>query len=191
MYRPVLGCQSLLFEGILAESDGQSERAETAYRRAARTDPYAAEPWMRLAAFHLSQLQSSETRTGLSEFEQAVREVIARRGGAHTTFRRLGDWRLDLYAVWNDASQLHEAIDAYRRAIDLYPNNSLAHAQLAWCLHLAGETNEAVSSADRALQLDRRNPHRERQLAEQQVYDPTGRLGGVGNAEQLMHRLRR
>ncbi len=191
MYRPVLACQAALSEGVAALREGEFERAEAAYRRAARSDPYSAEPWMHLAAMYIGEVRASGTPDRLAEFEQVAQEAIVRRGGAHTAFRQLGNWRLELYARLNDSAQLQKSLDAYRRVVQLYPNSSLAHAQLAWALHLAGDTGAAVTSANRALELDERNPHRERKLAEQQVFDPTGRMGDAGDAEQLMHRLRR
>ncbi len=191
MYRPVLGCQTALLKGAAAQNKGDFERAEAAYRRAARSDPYSVEPWMHLAAMYVNAIRATGAPDRLRQFEEVVREATGRRNGSNPIFRLLGNWRMDLYARLDDPSQLQQAQDAYKRWVDLYPNNSLAHAQLAWVLHLAGDVQASAKHADCALRLDRRNPHRERKLAEQQIYDPTNRVGTAKNAEQLMHRLRR
>jgi tetratricopeptide (TPR) repeat protein len=93
---------------------------------------------------------------------------------------------------------LRKAASTTRRAAELYPNNSMIHAQLAWLYHLVGDSREAAAEAEEALRLDAQNPHEEQKLAKQQVFHPP-KIEGVHyhqepppeeNAEQLIERLR-
>jgi tetratricopeptide (TPR) repeat protein len=190
LYRPVLACQAALVDGAMAQQAGLLQQAEDAYRRAAREDPYSAEPWLNLAALHAEIICATGDRGRLAEFEEAVRAFEQRRGTAHTTYRRIGDWRLNLFSKLGESLQLQYALQAYTKWTELYPNDSLAHAQLAWTRHLAGDQQAAARAARRALELDAENPHRERKLANQSVHDPTGRTASGVDAEQLMLGLR-
>ena len=190
-YRPVLRCQAEMADGLASQQAGYPAQAEAAFRRAAAADRFSAEPWTHLAALQFHTIQATGDRGWLAEFDQSTREVIDRTGKSHTTFRRLGGWRLALFQKLADRQQLLAAIKAYQDWVRLYPNSSLAHAQLAWSFHLSGDLQAAASEADIALRLDQQNPHRERKLAEQRVFDPTGSPAAAEDAEQLMYRLRR
>ena len=88
--------------------------------------------------------------------------------------------------------------DALRRAADLYPGNAMAHAELAWALHVAGQDLPAAKSATEALRLDRMNPHQELRLGSRRLFDePAGgsltsgmeEVPAGGSAEQYMEAL--
>jgi hypothetical protein len=191
VYRPVLRCQAEMADGFASLQAGDPVAAGAAFRRAADADRFSAEPWMHLAALQLASIQRDGDRDWLPEFEQSVAEAVNRRGNSHVVFRKLGDWRLTLFHTLSDRQQLPDAVRAYQRWVELYPNSSLAHAQLAWSHHLADNPTAAARQADVALELDEQNPHRERKLSEQRVFDPTGSSEARKDAEQLMHRLRR
>jgi tetratricopeptide (TPR) repeat protein len=191
MYRPVLGCHAALSDAAAARGKGLLQQAESACQRAAEIDPYSAEPWVNLAALYADLIEVTGDRDWLGDFDRAVQQAIRRRGGAANVFRRIGDWRLSLYSRLNDPLQLQHAREAYSRWVELYPSDSLAHAQLAWGRHLADDTQGAARSAEQALRLDQMHPHRERKLVNQSVFDPTGTLPAALDAEQLMKRLRR
>jgi hypothetical protein len=56
---------------------------------------------------------------------------------------------------------------------------------------LAGDVPAAVREATQALRLDALNPHREKTLGRQRLYDPVGDSEGQReNAEQTIRRLR-
>jgi tetratricopeptide (TPR) repeat protein len=96
-----------------------------------------------------------------------------------------------LFCSTRDRQHLDEAIQAYRNSIQLYPNGSLGHAQLAWAYHWAGDDQEAAREAENALRLDALNPHTERKLARQYLFNPTEDARTRQNAELVMRRLRR
>jgi hypothetical protein len=85
---------------------------------------------------------------------------------------------------------LKAALEGYRAWIELYPNSNFAHAQLAWTYHLLGDDAAAADHATIALQLDAATPHKERKLAERQVYGAQASGPPASNAEQLMRTLR-
>ena len=111
-------------------------------------------------------------------------------------YEDFGNWLLASFRKTNDGGQLREGIRAYRQAVELYPNSSLGHAQLAWALHLAGDLTGSSREAEEALRLDALNPHQEIKLGALKINDPALNASGIlpatdaGNAEQLMLKLR-
>jgi hypothetical protein len=71
----------------------------------------------------------------------------------------------------------------------------LYHAQLAWALNLAGQTDAARQEAEHALELDAANPHADQKLLQQHLRDPQSADAGWNlrrpeSAEQTMKLLR-
>jgi len=187
MYQPVLRCQASMNEGDSLAQEGRLVQAETAYVAAAKADPYSADPWMHLASLHHQLAVSSGDEERVEEFDHAVEEALKRDRRSHSVFRQLGNLRLSLYRTSGDREQLERAIAAYERWAQIYPNGSLAHAQLAWAHNIAGDATTAGQEAQKALDLDRLNPHIEKKLDRQRVFDDPKRRE---NAEQLMFGLR-
>lgn len=190
MYQPVLRCQAGINEGNSLVQDGEFEQAEAAYARAALADPYSAEPWMRLASLHQQLAIGLRDTSRVQQFDHAAEEALKRDPRSHATFRQLGDMRLELYRKLGGRQQLVGAVIAYERWTQLYPNSNMAHAQLAWAYRVAGDRRLAAGQAQKALDLDKLNPHGEKKLREQQVHDPANELLKYKNAEQLMYDLR-
>ena len=191
MYQPVLRCQASINEGDLLVQRQRFDQAEAAYDRAAEADPFSADPWMHLASLHHQLAVSSGDEERVGQFDHAVEEAMKRDRRSHAAFRQLGNLRLVLYRTFDDRAQLDQAIEAYERWIQLYPNSNLAHAQLAWAHHIAGDDQSTAREAQKALDLDHRNPHREKKLNRQQVFDdPKNGELECENAEQLMKYLR-
>ncbi len=190
MYQPVLQCQTGINIGNSFVQDGSFDEAQAAYAKAAMADPYSAEPWMHLASLHQRLVIETKDLSRLQHFDHAAEEALKRDRRSHTTFRTLGNLRLELYRVLDDREQLDRAIKAYSRWVEFYPNSNMAHAQLAWAYRIAGDDQAASQEAKIALGLDKLNPHREKKLGEQQVYDPASKRPENETAEQLMERLR-
>lgn len=66
--------------------------------------------------------------------------------------------RLDLARRYLDAGRVQEAIEQYRAALDLDPDNAEAHAHLGVVLYLAGRPREGLAIVERALETDPRYP---------------------------------
>lgn len=188
-YAPNLHRQVWMSAGSAAEAAGQFGDAERAFAQAARADPYAAEPWLRLAWLAQQGAAAMRTPESVRKFEQVLAEAARRCPRSSAAWRQFGDCRFSLYRATLDERQLQAAIDAYQRVVTLAPNNAYAHAQLAWAQHVAGRHEQAAREAVEALRLDALNPHREKKLAQQQVYDP-GSGPRPENAEQCMQRVR-
>lgn len=191
MYSPVLRCRAKLDEGLALTRGQRLNEAEAAFLEAAAADGHSAEPWTSLAGLYHQAALNSRDADSLSRFERAVSQSLRRAAHSPGLYKQLGDWRLDLFSRWGERRYLDEALDAYTHWVRLYPNHALAHAQLAWCYHLAGDPTVAVGEATEALRLDTLNPHREKKLDRQRLYDPVGDSAGQReNAEQTIRRLR-
>jgi hypothetical protein len=191
MYSPVLRCHAKLGEGLGLVRLQRLAEAEAAFREAAAADPYSAEPWNDLAALYHQWALDRKDEESLSRFEAALEESLRRNPHAPTLRRQIGDWWLALFARRGERRHLDQSIRAYTEWVRLYPNHAFGHAQLAWAYHLAGDVPAAVREATQALRLDALNPHREKTLGRQRLYDPVDDSEGQReNAEQTIRRLR-
>ena len=191
MYSPVLRCHAKLDEGLGLVRLQRLAEAEAAFREAAAADPYSAEPWNDLAALYHQWALDRKGEDSLSRFEAALEESLRRNPHAPTLRRQIGDWWLALFARRGERRYLDQSIRAYTEWVRLYPNHAFGHAQLAWAYHLAGDVPSAVREATQALRLDALNPHREKTLGRQRLYDPVDDSEGQReNAEQTIRRLR-
>ena len=191
MYNPFLRCEMQLALGTDFAAQKRWAEAAAAYRGAAAADVYSAEPWVHLAALYQQRALVDSSTDARLKFEQAVAELTRLRRHSQATWRQLGDWRLALYRASGDRTQLVAAIAAYAESVRLYPTSNLAHAQLAWAQHAAGNREAAQEEAGEALRLDAcLQQHRERRLSAQRIYEP--QLAGQveETAEQCMQRLR-
>jgi hypothetical protein len=192
LYSPTLRCRAKLDEGEERIRLQRLDEAEAAFLAAAAADPYAAEPWNNLAALYHHGALEIANEDSLSRFESAVERVLRRNPRAPLLRKQIGDWWLTLFARWGDHRQLQQAILAYTEWVRLYPNHALGHAQLAWSYHLAGDDDSSRRAAVEALRLDALNPHREKKLSQQRLYDPVANSEGQReNAEQTIRRLRK
>lgn len=191
MYSPVLRCRAKLDEGLALVRLQRLAEAEAAFREAVAADPYSVEPWSNLAAIYHHWALEREGEDSLARFEAALKETLQRNPHAPTLRKQIGDWWLALFARWSEHRYLDESIRAYTEWVRMYPNHAFGHAQLAWAYHLAGAGQSAVREATLALRLDALNPHREKTLGQQRLYDPIGDSEGQReNAEQTIRRLR-
>jgi tetratricopeptide (TPR) repeat protein len=193
-FRPVLRRAVLVDEGGRLAQQGRYERAAEAYRQAAQADPYSPQPWRLLANLAYHRWLERGLPRDLGQFGEFAREALSRDQRSKRFRRELGDRWLRAFRVSRQTKHIHLAVDAYRRALELHPNDSSMRAQWAWALRLAGEPEAAAQQAAEALRLDSLNPHSERKLASQQVYDGQQRGDraaplGAGNAEDLMQEL--
>jgi hypothetical protein len=168
-YRPVTQARMLLQR---APESRNYEQLEGWYAQAAVADPLDPIPWQLLA--ELSQLRWLEVNDPKyrDQFEQCVREAQRRNSRSSSLANYLGRLYLRGYRSAASDNDLERALDAFRRAIQLYPNHNMGHAQFAWIAHLAGKTDQARRHAELALQLDALNPHWEQQLAQRSLHDP-------------------
>lgn len=193
---PVLNLSMMLARASDLQSQGQLSEAERTLLAAAAADSYSAEPWQALAQLRLAMWLDGPDASGEKAFADAAREMLNHNRQSSPAHQAYGDWYLSAFRATNEDRFLVEAIFGYRHAVELYPNNNLGHAQLAWALRLAGRFAESSAEAEEALRLDRLNPHRELNLVQRVVFDVPPRVGSPSpgppdlNAEQLMLLLR-
>jgi hypothetical protein len=191
LYSPVLRCRAKLDEGLALVRLQRLAEAEAAFHEAAAADPYSAEPWNNLAALYHSGALDRPGEDDLTRFEAALEQAVQRNPHAPTLRKQIGDWWLALFARWGERRYLEESVEAYAEWVRLYPNHAFGRAQLAWAYHLAGDGPSSVREATQALRLDALNPHIEKTLGRQRLYDPVGDSEGQReNAEQTIRRLR-
>ena len=195
-YFPALNRQQRISEGDFFLQRFELARADAAYQAAIQADPYSAQPWERLASLRYSHWMAAGGQQLWGSFIEAADQVVAHDRRSSEAQVQRGHWLLAAYRRFGNKQHLRLALQAYRQAASLYPNNNLAHARVAWTLHLAQQNREAAQEAKEALRLDGLNPHSEQKLSALQVYDPGPSTsdqpaGPVGNAEQLMLRLRK
>ena len=80
-------------------------------------------------------------------------------------FRQAGEWYLELFRLNGDPADGQKSLEYYERAVELYPNNALTHAELALALATIGKHAEARQEAQRARDLDAAMPHADKKLS--------------------------
>ena len=201
-YTPVLQSQAAHYEGDAALAAGGSRPGNLAvaidrWNAATQHDPHSSEPWQRLAAAHLQDWQATGSESAWDQFVQAEGELARLRPARSKQHSQRGDWYLQAYRHAGEKEHLGAALQAYEQAVTHFPNSALAHAQLAWGLHLAGRDDEARREADKALALDALMPHEEFSLRKNRLTDPVQdaaaggwRIQRLETAEQTLQRLR-
>ena len=174
MYRPVTRFQPFLIAGQEHQQRGSYQLAIEHFRSAARIDSASVQPWRLLANLY----QATNNR---GEMQQAIEETLHRDPQSYALHQQMAE-------LWLREGLPDRALPLLQRAVELYPNSGINHAQLAWVYHLAGRTTAARNHAGMALKLDLLNPHLEQKLKHQ----PLIGLGGerVDNAREVMVRLR-
>jgi hypothetical protein len=202
-YAPVLRCQTLVAEAekLLEGGSSQPGRVPQAFDHlyaAAQADPSESRVWQRLAAMHLHAWLIGDDETSLEAFGEAAARYAALRPASQRAHAQRGEWFLLAYRKSGQRKHLDAAIEAYQLAVQRSPASALAHAQLAWVHHLAGDASHARPEAARALELDARHSHEELKLGSLRLVDPQPdpeapsgwRIESGQSAEQLMQSLR-
>lgn len=172
MYRPVLVGQTHGIAGANLAAVGRFEEAVAEFRQAADADPFSAQPWVNMASLYFRRWLVQKSEIDEQEFDAAVDQLVRRDPHSQSTFAQIGSWRLVMFRESGRREFLEAARDAFSKRVELYPNSSMAHAQLAWTNHLLGESEPAVREAAEAVRLDQLHEHRERKLAAQPMFDP-------------------
>ena len=139
------------------------------YLEAAAADPWAAEPWERLAQTRLSAWLGTGFEEDLADFRKAADEYARREAPSTPAAQHRMHWYLQVYARSKQSADLDEALVAARLAVQRYPASAMTHAELAAVWKLAGDDSAAQMEASEALRLNTLNPHQEFKLKNQRL----------------------
>ena len=178
-YRPVV---LSLMESSAAHAATGTE-IEQLLEAAADSDPYAAQPQLDLAQWHFERWNHDQQPQSFAKFETTVNQAVELRPNQSAVWLRVGLWYRQAAARTRQAEHFDRAVDACRRAVELYPNHAREHAMLALACHAAGHADEAQREAAAAWRFDSLTPH-----ADQQLHDDLRReliAAGLGPVEPV------
>jgi hypothetical protein len=158
-YRPVLECQA-----AMREAEHRTLDQKEYYVAATTADPLATEPWLRLARCSITQWGQTRFTPHLEEFEQAISQAERRAPNSSAIWLAAGGAYLTIFENTGRKDAIEKAVDACRRAVELYPNSGLARARWALALRAAGDRPASRREALRALELDQITPHADKKL---------------------------
>lgn len=191
LYEPVLTAGATLERGTAEWSEGLTHNAEQTILEAASADPWSDEPWKSLAALRFQRWTTSGNRADYPAFHEAATKMLELNPHSSRSFSMYTEWLAASYSRSSDPRDLELAVQACRKAVELYPNDSLGHARLALLSRWGGDRTEAARQADIALTLDAVTPHAEQKLKRRPLFPFPTRLDATPtNTEQLIQSLR-
>ncbi len=164
-YSPVLSCQARM-----RVSERMTDRAVEQLKAAAAADPLSAEPWRQLAAAWFDGWWRTPSQALFEQFERADANVLRLAPNSAPDWLASGDWYLAA-ALKTDRQgkklvpgALGKAVEAYQKAVELYPNSAVHRARLGEAYRAAGEPAAFRREAEAALRLDHLTPHPDKKL---------------------------
>ena len=179
-YRPVV---LSLMQSSAADAATGIE-IEQLLEAAATSDPYSAQPGLDLAQWHFDRWNHDQQPQSFAQFEATVNKAVELRPYQSAVWLRVGFWYRQAAARTRQAAHFDHAVDACRRAVELYPNHAREHAMLALACRAAGHIDEAQREAAEAWRFDSLTPH-----ADQRLHDDLRRelvAAGLRPAERSM-----
>jgi cytochrome c-type biogenesis protein CcmH/NrfG len=149
------------------QSAAESPRyAERDLEAAVAADPYSVTPCRELAAWRYARWQANPTAENWASVATALEEELQRAPQSAIGWQHAGGWYLEAYRRLGDEALLRAATDSLEKAVELFPNSSTAHADLAEALDVARDEPPAREHAKLALELDDITPHLDLKLQE-------------------------
>ncbi len=148
----------------LARAAENPRQAEQHLAEAVMADPLWAEPWSQLASLDYSRWEASGDAAAFQAFEMSSRAAITRRPSSSRLWWTLGERYFAAASRAGGGKTLPQAVAAYRRAVELYPNSANYQAGLALALRAAGDSVGYGEHRDQALWLDEVTPHADKKL---------------------------
>jgi hypothetical protein len=161
-YGPVLRCQGAMHRAWRNPADARQHLAE-----AAAADPLSDRPLRQLAAIELEQWRVDHDAEQFERFETYNTFALRLSPNSSNAWLTAGDWYYEAFAETGRRKDIEQAVDAYRHAVQLYPNSGLHRAKLALALRAAGDRHGFHTEAQTALSLDRLTPHADKKLPEE------------------------
>ena len=162
-YGPVLQCKA-----ALERSRSQPLHAVEHLTEAAQADPLAVEPHKQLAQIELSiWLRSRDSKTreeAFGRFEEAISRAVELAPHSASVWRMRGDLYSDAFRATGHKDNVRKAVEAYRKAVEFYPNSGTHRAALAMALRDSRDQRGFLEQAKEALRLDDLTPHLDKKL---------------------------
>ncbi len=163
-YGPVLKCQRGIWLAQRHLAERHPLQAEKCLLEAAEADWLAADPWNRLASLALARWNIHPSEETLREIEHYSEKTLAKAPNSASLWQAAGERYDQAFAKTRDPRLAAAAVDAYRRAVQLYPNSAVLRAKLAIALRAVGDKAGYQEQRDQALRLDRVTPHLDKKL---------------------------
>lgn len=168
---------------------GAINSTERTLKRWHGIDPWSEAAWQQESQLAFSFWQQSDDSAGRDRVRATLNELQKVRPDVAARYRSLANAFYTAYLKRQHAEDLEEAVRLQRRVTELAPSDAIGFAQLAYWLGKAGDETGASQAAAMALQLDLLNPHIDRALKNQFVFDGVERYLNE-SAEQICRRLR-
>lgn len=164
---PVLSSGFWVQHGEARQQIHDLSAAETAFEKAARADPLSPVPRQRQAALSAYQLQripgmgraaGPENRQHIAAAAksaiQACERLISSDARSYSGYYQRALTHLALAEAKVSERAMDSAINDLKTTTQMYPTNSIFWCQYAHVLEANGRTEDAISAANRALQID-------------------------------------
>jgi hypothetical protein len=159
-YGPVMYCKA-----DLRRAQGDLTRIEQHLLAGGADDPWEVRPWNQLALNAFADWERDGDDERLAQFEAYSAEGLRRDPHASPAWMHLAECRMKVFERTGRRDYLGKAIEAYRMAVELYPNNGAYRGRLALALQAEGDEAGYRREADRALALDDLTFHADKKLA--------------------------
>ena len=198
-HRPVTHSEHHLLNARFQLSQQQTTNAMQHLQDAIDADPYGSEACIQYANVLFMQMRKTVDDQVLEQYQTLVSQALALNTKSQATYELFSQQALLLYQEHQRPEFLRKALEYSTRQTELYPGNAYLWARLAICQHYNGQVSEMSVSIDKALRLDRENPHlefklRNRRLSESDFAGWKGRqiyFEKVGESiEQSLQHLR-
>ena len=167
-YRPVIGWPAIGRRKAMDAASTDHTKAQFYLEKARSTDRLSAQPPIALAALLYSQWQANQTAVDFEELEECYENASRLSPQSASTWHHFARLFHGAWQVTRQQEQIDRALDAYRRAVSLYPTNCRYRADLAEILDQTGNNNAARQEATEALRLDSLTPHADKKLLDEQ-----------------------
>jgi tetratricopeptide (TPR) repeat protein len=159
-YRPVVNVGQ-----AMAMAASLPEDSDAWLLKAAKADPLDFQPWTQITARRFAHWQQAPNEPNWQAFDQAQARLLELRPQHSTAWMYVGDCYRAAAQQSGNRERWTAALRAYRRAVELYPNQALRRAKLAQALAESGDPAAAQREARQALRLDEITLHTDQKLS--------------------------
>jgi hypothetical protein len=162
---PVLQSQAAV---RLAERDARdARRAGRLLEEAAEADPLSAQPRRLLAENAFRRWLAAGDPAAFAQFEKAMDAALRLAPRSASMWQGCANRYWEAYTRRGREGALPKAVEACRRAVELYPNSAQSRASLALALRASGDERGFREQADVALELNEQTPHGDKKLPDE------------------------